>query len=258
MERTASFSTSRPLQNSPDFGDNPESIPGISMTYIKQDFQLQPAQSEDSASVPPSLPPVSDINEPDEQGFPWIVQAARDGNEELVRKLLASGADIHATQRATNRNALAEASLQGHQSIVDLLLQEGSKVDSTDAEGNTALHHACLKGHLAVAKSLLNEGAPVNASGPDGQSALHLAMQKPYPNVAMLLIQSRADVNTRDASFRTPLHLSASQGNVAMCSYLLNEGAQIDNREVSNFGSLIIFTLSVPKSSRYYDMTTNR
>ena len=193
---------------------------------------------QDSVSLPPQLPLVSNIDEPDKDGFPWIVQAARDGNEEIIQKLLVSGADIKASHTTTLRHALSEAAIQDHPKIVELLIKEGCPLEHCDAEGYTALQHACQKGHLSVAKSLITNGALIDAPGPQGQTALHLAMHVPHQNVVMLLIQHKANVNARDALSRTPLHIGASQGNVAMCSYLVNEGAQLDSREVQSKTSL--------------------
>lgn len=203
--------------------------------YAESELPSNPqrTKSVDGVSLSPLLPLISNLDEPDEQGFPWIVQAARDGNEEMIQKLLVSGADIRALHTTTQRHALSEASIQGHHKIVDLLIDEGCPVEHPDAEGYTALHYACQRGHLTVAKSLITNNAPIDAPGPRGQTALHLAMQPPpRQSVVMLLIQHKANVNARDATFQTPLHIGASQGNVAMCNYLLNEGAQLDSREV--------------------------
>ncbi|KAL8957795.1 MAG: hypothetical protein Q9193_005023 [Seirophora villosa] len=192
-------------------------------------------RSEGSVSLPRAQPQLLHIDEPDENGFPWIVQAARDGDEAIIRKLLVSQADIQASHTSTQRHALAEASIQGHTKIVDLLIEEGCSLEQADAEGNTALHHACQQGHLAVVKSLITHNASVEVLGSEGRSALHLAMEAPtHQNVVMLLIQHKANVNARDASSRTPLHISAHQGNLAMCSYLLNEGALLDAREAQS------------------------
>ena len=194
----------------------------------------QRTEYEGSASQAPLLPLLPNIDEPDKEGFPWIVQAARDGNEEMIQRLLVSGADIKASHATTRRHALSEASIHDHQRVVDLLIKEGCPLEYCDADGYTALQHACQRGNLPIAKSLITNGALIDASGPQGQTALHLAMQVPHQNVVMLLIQHKASVNARDATFRTPLHIGASQGNVAMCSYLLNEGAQLDSREAQS------------------------
>lgn len=195
----------------------------------------QRTKSEDSDSLSQVLPHLPNLDEPDEQGFPWIVQAARDGNEEIIQRLLISGANIEALHATTQRHALSEASMQGHHKIVDLLIDEGCPLEHFDTEGYTALHHACQRGHLAVVKSLITGKAPIDAPGPQGQTALHLAMQvPPKQSVVMYLIQHNANVNARDDTFRTPLHIGASQGNLAMCSHLLSEGAQLDSREAQS------------------------
>ena len=196
--------------------------------------KLERAQSEDSLSLSPSLPNLSNLDKPDEQGYPWIVQAARDGDEQMIRKLLGSGADIKASHTSTLRHALSEASLQGHQRIVDLLIDEGCPLDFPDADGNTALHHASRGGFLNVAKSLIIGGASINASGQHGQTPLHLAMDMPHQNVVMLLVQNRANVNARDTLSQTPLHIGAIRGNAAMCKHLVDEGAQLDSRDAQS------------------------
>ena len=190
--------------------------------------------ADDSISLIPSLPQPSDLDKPDQQGFPWIVQSARDGDEQMIQRLLSSGADIEALNTSTERCALSEAALQGHERVVDLLISEGCLLESKDADGNTALHYAARKGNLAVAKSLVQGGASVSSVGPQGQTPLHLAMKALHQNVVMLLIQHRADVNARDASYQTPLHIAAMLGNTTMCNHLLNEGAQLDSREAQS------------------------
>ena len=209
-----------------------------STTLTNTDLHLPPkpqrTQSEDSVSLSPPLSQLSNLDKPDEQGFPWIVQAARDGDEQMIRKLLLSGADIKASHTSTLRHALSEASLQGHQRLVDLLIDEGCPLDYPDADGNTALHHASRGGFLNIAKSLIIGGASINASGPHGQTPLHLAMEVPHQNVVMLLVQHRANINARDALSQTPLHIGAIRGNAAMCKHLVDEGAQLDSREAQS------------------------
>ncbi|KAK0515443.1 hypothetical protein JMJ35_001477 [Cladonia borealis] len=229
------------MSKSPGQGNDAELCRSLSTSStpsmnVDPDLPSKPQRPEleDSVSQSPALPPLSNIDEPDKEGFPWIVQAARDGNEEIIQKLIVSGADIKASHATTLRHALSEASIHDHQKVVDLLVKEGCPLEYCDTEGYTALHHACQRGHLSVAKILITNGALVDASGPQGQTALHLAMHVPHQNVVMLLIQHKASVNARDATFRTPLHIGASQGNVAMCNYLLNEGAQLDSREAQS------------------------
>ncbi|KAL8655304.1 MAG: hypothetical protein Q9210_000972 [Variospora velana] len=228
------------VQKNPAISVRTENTLGISYassTKMTQEVptKLQHIPSGDHVSLATSPPQLAHIDEPDENGFPWIVQAARDGSEDIIRKLLVSGADIQAAHTSTRRNALSEASLQGHTKVVDLLIDEGCSLEQADTNGNTALHYACQQGHLAIAKSLLTHDASIDVLGSAGRSALHFAMEAPtHQNVVMLLIQHKANVNARDASSRTPLHISAQEGNGSMCNHLLNEGAQLDAREAQS------------------------
>ncbi|MCJ1473899.1 hypothetical protein MMC13_002554 [Lambiella insularis] len=179
-------------------------------------------------------PSLQDIDKPDEEGFPWLVQAAPDGDEIQSRRLIISGANLESVHATAKRSALCEASVQGHSNIVDLLIHEGCLTDNADAESYTALHHACRKGYLAISKSLLDAQTNIEALGPQGKTPLHLVAQTPHRNVVMLLLQRNANVNARDDNNQTPLHICAAKGNVEMCVYLLENGAQLDNRDSSS------------------------
>ena len=60
--------------------------------------------------------------------------------------------------------------------IIDLLLNEGIKVDNTDLTGQTPLHYAVRTGHLDAVKKLCSEGANPNHQAKwQKLSPLHLA-----------------------------------------------------------------------------------
>lgn len=191
----------------------------------------QSIKSEDHASYHSSQPQLNNIDEPNKDGYPWIVQAARDGDEEIIKRLLSSGADIRAPHVKTRKQALSEAAVHGHDNIVRVLIENGSPLDDIDSEGCTALHHACHNGHLEVAKCILSSKAAIDIPDLQGQTPLHLAMKNSHQSLVMLLIQNEANVNARDGASQTPLHIGAIKGNLAMCRHLLEEGAQIDSRE---------------------------
>lgn len=107
-----------------------------------------------------------DINKPDGECFPLIIRAARDGLEDMVRKLLVSNANIEACQTETKRNALSEASKLGHDKIVNLLIRRGCSLDHIDADSMTALHHATVEAHLGVTKHLSANKASIDMKGP--------------------------------------------------------------------------------------------
>lgn len=118
-----------------------------------------------------------------------FINAVKEGNMVLVRRLLDLGADPNRAYRKDfeKRNALMLASAGGHLEIVDLLLAAGANVDARDKYLNTALIWASLKGHLPVVKRLLADGADVNAEGYAGKTALQHALNKGYSEIEAVL-----------------------------------------------------------------------
>ncbi len=143
-----------------------------------------------------------DIEKLDDDGYPLLVRAARDGLESIVAKLLTSNANIEAIHLRTKRTALVEAAATGHDRIVDVLIQYGCSVDHADADSLTALHYAALQGNIAVAKHLLDNGATIDIKGPQDKTPLHFAAEVPHANLVMLLLQRQANVNAKD-TFQT-------------------------------------------------------
>ncbi|CAN6211234.1 unnamed protein product [Urochloa humidicola] len=60
--------------------------------------------------------------------------------------------------------------------MVELLLQYGAIVNSTDSRGQTPLHHCIMKGRHLYAKLLLSRGADSQATDRDGRTALQYAI----------------------------------------------------------------------------------
>lgn len=88
-----------------------------------------------------------------------LFEAAQEGNETIVERLLNQGARANQTH---NRNwtALHVAASQNYPSIVNLLLEKGrADVDRRNEDGKTALALASENGHEDVVKILLTRGA---------------------------------------------------------------------------------------------------
>ncbi|GCC44023.1 hypothetical protein chiPu_0028045 [Chiloscyllium punctatum] len=92
------------------------------------------------------------------------------------------------------RTCLHIATLTRNQTILAMLLQAGSNVNSQDGtSGKTSLHLSVECGDRALVRFLLKMGAAVNAIMYNGCSALHLAVGRWDTQTADILCQAGAD-----------------------------------------------------------------
>lgn len=94
-------------------------------------------------------------------GFTPLLFAARNGNTESARLLLATGADLHETA-ADGNTALLVAAMSGHGRLAELFLDSGADPNAADA-GYAALHAAVLRSDSVLVRALLARGADLEA-----------------------------------------------------------------------------------------------
>ncbi len=119
------------------------------------------------------------------------------GDIELVELLIDSGVCINSSDKY-NKTALMYASENGHIEIVNLLLLSGAKINATDKYNKTALMYAIANGHIEVFKFLIDSGADINIKNIYGTTALMYASVYGYIDATNLLVDSGADVNIKD------------------------------------------------------------
>jgi len=153
-----------------------------------------------------------------------LIAAARDGQVEAVRLLLAEGADPGSLQG--NETALLAASRGGHAEVVDLLLERDAPAAMRHAaacHGLDALMIAAYGGHTRVVRSLSARG------GFDEESrarALELAAVEGHAETVSLLLA--AGVSSREEAL-----LGASRrGRIDAVRLLLNAHPAIDGRVI--------------------------
>ncbi|KAK0747691.1 Glycerophosphoryl diester phosphodiesterase family-domain-containing protein [Apiosordaria backusii] len=102
-----------------------------------------------------------DINWQDKTGETALHIAARFGHDECARVLLKGTADQKAdfelTEKAFAWTPLHIAAVDGHLSVVKLLVEAGAEVDKPDSSGWTAREHAALRGHMPIAHFLADQ-----------------------------------------------------------------------------------------------------
>src|SRR6266568_779470 len=96
----------------------------------------------------------------DEDGFTPLHLAAANGYKDIAELLLASKADIEATDNSgsTPLHQAVAASAE-HSDLVEVLIAHKADLNAADANGLTPLHYATLADNGKVAKLLLIHGA---------------------------------------------------------------------------------------------------
>lgn len=141
------------------------------------------------------------IDPKDDEGQTPLYWAAERGQEDVVRLLLACGADINAVDAcgvSPLARACSQCSVHVNLGMARLLVGRGADVNRCDAEGMTALHHAAREGHAEIVVLLLRNGARPYDRDAGGDSPLDLAEAHAKPHIACLLRQPFAQsVKTR-------------------------------------------------------------
>ena len=94
-------------------------------------------------------------------GYTPLLFAARQGDVDSARLLLAAGADVNVAA-ASGTSALVVAAHSGHGDLAALLLQAGADPGAADA-GYGALHAAVLRADVKLVQGLLARGADPDA-----------------------------------------------------------------------------------------------
>ncbi len=140
--------------------------------------------------------------------------------------------------------SLLDAARNGDVEVVHALLAEGADPNATTGDGMTALHWAAEQGHAAVAELLLSAGADVEAKTRVGSyTPLHLASRSGSAPIARALLDAGADPHAAAInSGVTPLHFAAAAvDGSGVVKALLKAGADVDARETSSGQTTLMF-----------------
>lgn len=164
-----------------------------------------------------------------------LYNAACDGHVDIVRGLLADGADPNERGGLfSQQRPLVVAAANGHSAVVDALLQAKADVNIGLSEVfGSALFSACSAGHIGIVKALMAAGADFHSSqsfsDPSKITPLQVACHKGKTAVAELLLDAGEQVDKtmprRSWLYTTPLYEAAYMGHPETISMLLARGA---------------------------------
>lgn len=156
-----------------------------------------------------------------------LYKAAGQGRTDIVRYLIAHGANVNYRGSEWGHTALSEAAGRGFDDVVDILLKAGADARAKDRNGYTAFAIAALGGQNDVAEALLKYG-DVNGVDSSGNTLLMAATTTGQTEAIRWLVEKGADVNKvsqLEYGGRTALIDAAEVGQVESARTLLELGA---------------------------------
>ena len=116
-----------------------------------------------------------------------LIFAIAQGHNGIVQLLLERGADVHWARPHNGADVLWCASAVGHVEVVRLLAELGANVETPDKDGTTPAWIAAQNGHVEVVRVLAELGANINTPKNDGATPAYIASAEGHANVVRLL-----------------------------------------------------------------------
>ena len=159
---------------------------GVELDIFEAAATGQTARLRELIAKDPSL-----VNAYSIDGFTPLGFAAFFGQPEVVKALLAAGAEVNAASRESMKvTPLASAAAAKQTEIARGLIEHGANVNARAASGHIPLHEASANGNVELVKLLIENGANVNAKTDDGKTPLDFAKEYKRPEVIALLEES--------------------------------------------------------------------
>ncbi|XP_035827366.1 ankyrin repeat domain-containing protein 36B, partial [Aplysia californica] len=146
------------------------------------------------------------------------------GHDQIVQELLEWKAKTNIGDNQSRTPLMRAVEFQ-QEGCVNLLTTYRADVETGDGQGNTPLHMAVMGGGLGIVTLLIKAGASLNTRNKEGFSPLHLAVRNKMEDVCRLLLKERADIDIEDTNLRTPLMYACQDGSVSLVRLLLGYNA---------------------------------
>jgi ankyrin repeat protein len=193
-------------------------------------------------------------NQRNDDGNTGLHLAARNGHETVIQLLLEKGADVDSKDRKYGRTPLSWAATKGNKAVVQLLLEKGADIEDKEY-GQTPLFWAAENGNEAVMQLILEKGAEIDLKDTEyGRTPLSWVAENGHKAVIQLLLEKGAEIDSKDKRYgRTPLSWAAKNGRKAVIQLLLEKGADIDSRD-TEYGRTQTQGIRNMAGHRYYGL----
>lgn len=192
----------------------------------------------------------ANVNQPNDRGETPLhaVCSQRTSHDvEIVKKLLAAGADMH-LRTVDGLSPVYYASIKNYTDMVFALLSDSSSkgldvqkaMDSSQKKyGRTMalgmlrqhqykLYYASMRGQIDIVRKSLKEGADVDQIFEERYTPLYIASQNGHLEIVQTLLAAGANTNKSCYTWDTPLHVATEGNHEKIVDVLLAAGARVN------------------------------
>lgn len=166
------------------------------------------------------------INYVDNNGFSALHYACQKGTRDIVRMLIANGADVTISN---NRGItpLHLAAGTGNKEIIKMLVDNGADINATDSDGESVVIYGIRAGKTETVRYMKELGADITIADNDGRTAVDYASARGMTGVIENVLN---DIELGADSYgNTPLHQACYNGHSETVSAILkNQGVNVD------------------------------
>lgn len=186
----------------------------------------------------------------EDEGYPLLYVAARNGYYSTVKLLLEFGADPNgriADPSCTLLHFAASIFEQAYgEQIIGHLIERGADINAQDSQGYSPLHSAVHSNHLEAVEFLIRKKADVHARDHFGQIPLHCAAihsgREEAARMVATLLKAGSKPDIPDCNGSTPLILAAQRLLGAQVKMLLQAKTDPNRADYHGYAPLYYAT----------------
>jgi ankyrin repeat protein len=158
-----------------------------------------------------------------------IIEATKSGALAKVRELIEANPQLVSTKDENGRTPLHWAARGVHFEVMKYLVAKGADVNASDKNGITPLTSVVARNHIEAIKFLLDNGAKTEEADNIQKAPILYALTSESKDVLDLLIKRGASLEVKDDYQRTPLLLTCREsGSFVIVKILIESGANIN------------------------------